>query len=93
VRARPVESVGVVVGVPARDNGADPPREVVEDGATRLEQPEAGEQPARGVAVAVPAEEDATVTESVSGTGTASGDEAVDGHGQRGEDLVHGDRC
>jgi hypothetical protein len=55
---------------------------VVEDGATRLEQPETGEQLARGVAVAVPAEEDATVTESVSGTGIASGDEAVDGDGQ-----------
>jgi hypothetical protein len=61
---------------------ADPPREVVEDGATRLEQPETGEQLARGVAVAVPAEEDATVTESVSGTGIASGDEAVDRDGQ-----------
>ena len=82
MRARPVEAVGVVVGVPARDDGTDPPREVVEDGAARLEQPEAGEQPARGVAVAVPAEEDATVTESVSGTGIASGDEAVDGDGQ-----------
>jgi hypothetical protein len=63
-------------------SGADPPREVVEDGATRLEQPETGEQLARGVAVAVPAEEDATVTESVSGTGIASGDEAVDRDGQ-----------
>lgn len=82
VRPRPVEAVGVVVRVPARDDGTDPPREVVEDGAARLEQPEAWEQPTRGVAVAVPAEKDATVTESVSGTGIASGDEAVDGDGQ-----------
>jgi hypothetical protein len=42
----------------------------------------AGEQPARGIAVAIPAEEDATVTEAASGTGIASGDEAVDGDGQ-----------
>src|SRR5690348_597516 len=77
VRARPCEAIGVVVRVSARHDGADPPREVVEDGATRLEQPEAREQLARGVAVAVPAEEDATVTESVSGAGPASGDEAV----------------
>jgi hypothetical protein len=81
-RPRPFEAVGVVVRVPARDHGADPPRQVVEDGAARLEQPEAGEQLARGVAVAVPAEEDAAVTESASGTGIASGDEAVDGDGQ-----------
>ena len=58
------------------------PAQVVEDGAARLEQPEAGEQLARGVAVAVPAEEDAAVTESASGTGIACGDEAVDGDGQ-----------
>ena len=45
-------------------------------------KPSEGEQLARGVAVAVPAEEDAAVTESVSGTGIASGDEAVDGDGQ-----------
>ena len=77
MRPRPVEAVGVVVRVPARDDGTDPPREVVEDRAARLEQPEAREQPTRGVAVAVPAEKDATVTESVSGTGIASGDEAV----------------
>src|SRR5512133_649076 len=82
VRARPSEAIGVVVRVAARDDSTDPPREVVEDGATRLEQPEAGEQLARGVAVAVPVEEDATVTESVAGTGRASGDEAVDGDGQ-----------
>jgi hypothetical protein len=42
VQARPAQAVGVVVRVPARDDGTDPPREVVEDGAARLEQPEAG---------------------------------------------------
>src|SRR5690349_7703407 len=68
VRPLPLEAVGVVVRVPARDHGADPPREVVKDRAARLEQPEAGEQQARGVTVAIPAEEDAAVTEPVSGT-------------------------
>jgi hypothetical protein len=33
VRALPSEAIGVVAGVSARDDGADPPREVVENGA------------------------------------------------------------
>src|SRR5262249_5300993 len=90
MRALPAEAFGVVVRVAARDDGADACREVVEDGATRLEQPEAGEHPARGVAGPVPAEGDAPVTQARPGAGTRSGDEAVDGDGQCGEDLAHG---